>query len=186
MKNCIESPHSFLRVVVGRSNPQGMRLRKSKTPFQGLIVCTVHMRQYTQVSCLSIHTYIVTYQASIALLKKPLGVSVLGYIWHVVPNTSPPRHPLTCTYMYKNRHTKTPMDTLTWTETTLRCLARVRNSSWRPRVLLFGIAVSAAPELGSRGAGGGARALSSASPTTRRPPRMGKTEQLESESRPRS
>lgn len=65
------------------------------------------------------------------------------------------------THVQKRRHTKTPMDTLTRTETTLRCLACV-HTSWRPLALLFGVAVSGALELGSRG--GGAQAPSTSSP----------------------
>lgn len=43
------------------------------------------------------------------------------------------------THVQKRRHTKTPMDTLTRTETTLRCLARVRTRPGAPACYFLGL-----------------------------------------------
>lgn len=166
----------FTRWREGRQNPQGMRLQKSKTRLQGLTGCAVHTRQYTQVACLPVHTYIVTYQASSSSKnkqqkKKPLEVPDSGVHQARCPESIPPRHPPdSCTHVQKRRHTKTPTNTLTRTKTTLCCLARVRARPGAPACYFGG---SQSPQIQSRLAGAVPRLSPPPPPTTGCPPRKG-------------
>lgn len=91
-------------------------------------------------SSLPPHPHVHSNISSIVLTKKTLGVPDSGVHQPRCPEHISPRHPLTHSYTHvqKRRHTKTPVDTLIRTETTLHCLALVRARPGAPACYFWG------------------------------------------------
>lgn len=121
-------------------------------------LCLAHGRIHSRLLS---HPHVHSNISSIVLIKKLLGVPISGVHQAHCPEYIPPRRPLTRTHMYERRHTKTPMGTLTRTETTLRCLARVRTRPGAPACYFSG---SQSSTLQSSAPGGGAQTPSTSSP----------------------
>lgn len=123
---------------------------KTQDADRGLRGYALHTRRHTQSP--ASHPHVHCNISIIVLIKKKLGVpdsGVPALLSYTHPTQTPPD---SYTHMQKRRNTKMPMDTLTRTETTLRCLARVRTRPGAPVCYFLGSqSASAAPELGSWG-----------------------------------
>lgn len=117
---------------------------------QGLRGYALHTRRHTQ-GLLPPHPHVHSNISASSSSKTQLEYLIMGYTSHVIPNTSHPDTPDSYTHVRKRRHTKTPRDTLTRTETTLRCLARVRA---RPGAPACYFSASQSPRLRSSAPGG--------------------------------
>lgn len=147
---------------------------------QGLRGYALHTRRHTQ-GLLPPHPHVHSNISASSSSKTQLEYLIMGYTSHVIPNTSHPDTPDSYTHVQKRRHTKTPRDTLTRTETTLRCLARVRA---RPGAPACYFSASQPPRLRSSAPGGRRPGLPPPPPPSARcPPKNGEIESAGRESR---